>query len=337
MKGTIKRGISAVHAAVKTFTRTRSAPADDISTEAYAVNSVNVGDYFQLGTYYGEPILWRCIKIDENGPLMLSDKILSIKPFDASGTNTSGSHGRGGRGYVHDITAGYFRRQNGSNYWGDSNIRDWLNSDASAGNVVWSCGNPPDKNHVWDGYNAYDQEAGFLNGFTSGEKSAIKTVTQKQLLDGYEYSSSRNENYHRDNSYIYDVIQNYDTAYSETTTDKVFLLDVKQVYDLYKDLGDYYKAYCTSKAVENSDYSDSNISTSNYGYYWLRSPFTYNSGYSVRKVHPTDSVYYFDADYCDVGVRPAFYLNLKSMILSGGSGSETEPYVINGGGEKRPF
>lgn len=95
---------------------------------------VRVGDYFLMGTYYGEPILWRCIKTDENGPLMLSDKILCIKAFDARGTNTSGSHGRG-------YESGSVRKENGSNYWGDSNIRDWLNSDASAGNVVWSCGN----------------------------------------------------------------------------------------------------------------------------------------------------------------------------------------------------
>ncbi|MBQ6570470.1 MAG: hypothetical protein IJL87_09470 [Clostridia bacterium] len=96
------------------------------------------------------------------------------KRFDASGTNTSGSHGRG-------CEDGKERKQDGSNYWGDSNIRDWLNSGASAGTVVWSCGNPPDKQHVSKGYNAYDQEAGFLNGLTANEKSAIKTVPQNSF------------------------------------------------------------------------------------------------------------------------------------------------------------
>lgn len=352
MKG-LKRIISAVMSVVMLST------AIDLFTPVTVSAAVlQVGEYLQMGTYYDEPILWRCTayyKItgyDDNGnpivdamekstepkdgylPLMVSDKILCLKPFDAAGENTSGSHGRG---YVNDNTAGYWRRQRGSNYWGDSNIRDWLNSDASAGNVVWSCGNPPDKDHVYNGYNAYDQEAGFLNGFTSGEKSAMLTVTQKQLLDGYEYSSSRNENYYRFNASISDVLQNYDTAYSETTTDKVFLLDVKQVYDLYNDFGDYFKAYCTSKAVENSENSSSYISTTGYGFYWLRSPGAYYGSNSVRYVIPSGYVgdgyaNNYSAYNYSVGVRPAFYLNLKSVILSGGSGSETDPYVLNGNG-----
>ena len=45
------------------------------SGEAAAVG-INIGDYVQMGTYYGAPILWRCVDIDENGPLMLSDKII---------------------------------------------------------------------------------------------------------------------------------------------------------------------------------------------------------------------------------------------------------------------
>ena len=46
-------------------------------TQAQA--TLNIGDYVQMGSYYGEPILWRCVDIDAtNGPLMLSDKILTI-------------------------------------------------------------------------------------------------------------------------------------------------------------------------------------------------------------------------------------------------------------------
>ena len=37
---------------------------------------VQLGDYIQLGSYDGEPILWRCVSVDENGPLMLSDRVL---------------------------------------------------------------------------------------------------------------------------------------------------------------------------------------------------------------------------------------------------------------------
>ncbi len=349
MKETFKRNIGTIMAVIMTFSSTCiSVYASDIpkdepileetvsdteisenAIETYPENSINVGDYFQMGTYCNEPILWRCIKIDENGPLMLSDKILCVKPFDAAGVSRIGSHSRG---IIKGVTSGYYRREYGSNYWGDSNIRDWLNSDASAGNVVWSCGNPPDKDHVWNGYNAYDKEAGFLNGFTEGEKSAIKTVTQNQLLDGYEYSSSLNQNYYSD---IDVQIKKYDTAYSETTTDKVFLLDIKQLQDLRNDLGDYFKASLTPEAAENSDFN-SDLGFSNY-WYWLRSPYCYNNEYGagndVENVTPLGDVL-SDTPYNISGIRPAFYLNTDSGIVSGGSGSELDPYILSGTGNK---
>lgn len=48
-------------------------------------NYIQIGDYITLGTYQDEPIVWRCVDIDENGPLMLSDKILCLKAYDANG------------------------------------------------------------------------------------------------------------------------------------------------------------------------------------------------------------------------------------------------------------
>ena len=35
---------------------------------AGAETGVQLGDYIQLGRYEGEPILWRCVSVDENGP-----------------------------------------------------------------------------------------------------------------------------------------------------------------------------------------------------------------------------------------------------------------------------
>lgn len=153
--------------------------------KAQAETIINIGDYVQMGKYYDEPILWRCVDIDENGPLMLSDKIISIKPYDSAGDNTANnsSHGR-------TYNNGEYRKQFGSDYWSDSNMRSWLNSTATAGNVTWLCGNPPPMNL----YNNYASEKGFMadGNFTSIERNAIKTVTQKSLLNGYEYSSTLN-------------------------------------------------------------------------------------------------------------------------------------------------
>ncbi|MBR1738425.1 MAG: hypothetical protein IJ736_15710 [Firmicutes bacterium] len=218
--------------------------------------SVNVGDYFQVGKYKGIPVVWRCIKIDENGPLMLSDKVICLKAFDEAGKNEIGSHGRGGKTYTveevyseskpypYDADGIWTRTDDGSNYWGDSNIRDWLNSDAEAGKVVWSCGNPPNiENSVFGKSSlSYDNEAGFLNGFTESEKSLLKTATQKQLLAAGEYMEGNKLHanfveYLRSSStltqsYIDSMLKNYDNLYGTTTTEKVFLLDLKQYFEL---------------------------------------------------------------------------------------------------------
>lgn len=351
--------------------------------------TVNVGDYFQMGTYYGKPILWRCVNVDENGPLMLSDKILCLKAFDFAGEDTSGSHGRGdSNGEIWSMggvvptrpqSVKDARSEHGSNYWGDSNIRDWLNSDADAGNVEWSCGNPPTAVYL-DGPSSdpveksygYADEAGFLNGFTESEKLAVKTVTQKQLLDHSEYGFD--ENYHIAEYPVADVLQNYETAASETTTDKMFLLDVKQFYDVYTNFGDYCYAYPTALAVANDtnvrntrgtyrqteSNNDPPYKDKTY-YYWLRTPFNnshkytyikdndivtetyYSAGCSTRVVglkdgyHNNEAVTFELSGMNDIGVRPAFYLDTANTEITEGDGSTSDPYVINGSKSETSF
>lgn len=46
--------------------------------------TIEIGDYIQMGTYGGVPIVWRCVAQDSNGPLMLSDRVLcDYMPYDA--------------------------------------------------------------------------------------------------------------------------------------------------------------------------------------------------------------------------------------------------------------
>ena len=316
-----------------------------VPTATSATASIAIGKYLEMGTYYGEPILWRCVDIDENGPLMLSDKIICLKAFDAAGYSTIGSHGRGYDDEFGD--QGWYRRASGSNYWADSNIRDWLNSTASAGNVNWSCGNPPDDDHVRYG-NGYEDEAGFLTNFTQVERNAIKEVTQKSLLDAWEYSDARddywgdgnspNPDYHIQEYDISSVLQNYDTAFSEQVTDRVFLLDVKQINAVYNNrriLGsDYYMGEPTAQAVANfkdTDYPYSDSFSPSAGEkwpFWLRSPVTDISGYFVRSVFEDVN----SDDACDdsIGVRPAFYLDLSTSSLISGYGTASAPYRVGG-------
>ena len=288
-------------------------------------HDIDIGDYVQMGTYYGQPILWRCVDIDENGPLMLSDKILCLKAFDAktSSNSTTGSHSRRSS-----------RAARESNYWADSNIRSWLNSSASAGDVNWLCGNPPIESETF--YNAYDQEAGFLTNFTSKELAAIKEVTQKSLLSYPEYDAgmaaigTEKHSYSLSISSISSVVQNYGTAYAEYVTDKVFLLDVKQINEAYNNsdvLGDdYYIGEPTAECVANSEYADSHLVVGEKWETWLRSPSSSSDDY-VRYVESGGGVYDDSAWSGYPGVRPAFYLNLSSFTVKSGTGTESNPYV----------
>lgn len=46
--------------------------------------TIEIGNYIQMGTYGGVPIVWRCVAKDSNGPLMLSDRVLcDYMPYDA--------------------------------------------------------------------------------------------------------------------------------------------------------------------------------------------------------------------------------------------------------------
>ena len=272
---------------------------------AGAETGVQLGDYIRLGSYDGEPILWRCVSVDENGPLMLSDKVLcDSMPYDAqtSENSTSGSHRRSG-----------YRSKYGSNHWRDSDMRSWLNSDAEAGQVKWLCGNPPKDGYIIGG-GAYDGKAGFLNGFTKDEAAAIKTVTQRSIVSHPEYTAGYIDASGADlpyNTDIGSVADGYEGAHYENITDKVFLLDVKQLCTVYENLGSYYIAQ-----------NRNGVSWS----YWLRTPVT-DCNHDMRYVSPQGSIGRDAPCKGYYGVRPAFYLDAAYYAVTSGSGTAADPYV----------
>ncbi|WP_418387701.1 M64 family metallopeptidase [Agathobaculum sp.] len=272
---------------------------------AGAETGVQLGDYIRLGSYDGEPILWRCVSVDENGPLMLSDKVLcDSMPYDAqtSENSTNGSHRRSG-----------YRSKYGSNHWRDSDMRSWLNSDAEAGQVKWLCGNPPKDGYIMGG-GAYDGKAGFLPGFTRDEAAVIKTVTQRSIVSHPEYTAGYIDASGADlpyNTDISSVADGYEGAHYENITDKVFLLDVKQLCTVYENLSSYYIAQ--------------NRNGVNWSY-WLRTPVT-DCNHDMRYVSPQGSIGRDAPCKGYYGVRPAFYLDTAYYAVSSGSGTETDPYV----------
>lgn len=341
-----------------------------VSAAGTDASGIEIGDYVQMGTYYERPILWRCVAFekitgyDTNGnpitdstdtvttyqdgylPLMISDKILCLKAFDAkTSVNTeAGSHSRS----TQRTTAGTgataataYSATACSSYWADSNIRCWLNSDAAAGNVEWLCGNPPSGSSVGVKYNAYDQEAGFLTSFSNDEKAAIKTVTQKSILiecdrnvvenvTGTEpFASSGDVNT------ISNISGNYANAYSELVTDTMFLPDVQQISNLYANkaiLGDgYRRALISGGAYDNCLSKESATACQNQSpwHYWLRTPSDNDSNtnpYSVYSILDTGGFGGIVASDGLYGVRPAFYLNTAAALA--GSGTAEAPYTI---------
>ena len=276
-----------------------------MSVQASSKPDIKVGDYVKMGTYNNASILWRCVSIDDNGPLMLADKIVDTLAYDAktNDNSTSKSHSRS-----------YKRDDYGSNYWKDSNMRSWLNSTASAGNVDWLCGNPPKDGYV-SGVGAYNQKAGFLNAFSKAEIAAMKTVTQRSLVSHPEYNKGIVDGDANSDLYYYtdisEAVANYDNSYFETTTEKVFLLDVKQANAVWKNLNGYYVAYNNNGMAWP---------------YWLRTPVT-DCNHDMRYISSSGQVGRYAPWYSDLGVRPAFYLDSEYFVTTSGSGSQSSPYI----------
>ena len=276
-----------------------------ITVQAASKPDIKVGDYVKMGTYNNASILWRCVSIDDNGPLMLADKIVDTLAYDAKTNDNSNSKSH---------SRSYKRDDYGSNYWKDSNMRSWLNSTASAGNVDWLCGNPPKDGYV-SGVGAYNQKAGFLNAFSKSEIAAMKTVTQRSLVSHPEYNKGIVDGdansdllYYTD---ISEAVANYDSSYFETTTEKVFLLDVKQANAVWKNLKGYYIAYNSNGMAWP---------------YWLRTPVT-DCNHDMRYISSSGEVGRYAPWYSDLGVRPAFYLDSEYFVATSGSGSQSNPYI----------
>ncbi len=283
-----------------------------IKSEETVATNINIGDYIELGTYDNQKILWRCVAVDENGPLMLADKVIvDYMAYDAttSDNSKSASHSRN-----------YKRATYGSNHWRDSNMRSWLNSDATAGNVKWLCGNAPKAANITNDTYAYDQKAGFLSGFSANEAAAIKTTTQRSIVSHPEYAAGYIDAPGSDlpyNTDINSVADGFSNAYYENITDKVFLLDVQQLSTVNKNLPGYHIAKNKNNMAWN---------------YWLRTPVT-DCNHDMRYVGTSGTIGR-DAPYNGYyGVRPAFYLDVEYYQIASGTGTSASPYVGDAAGK----
>lgn len=291
-------------------------PASALTNEELPNKSnIQIGDCIELGHYLGEPIVWRCIGIDENGPLMLSDKVLCLKSYDAKGN--SDTH------YVPG-TFSTIRKSYGSNCWADSNLREWLNSNEDS--VSWSH-DKPSVDNVYNGYNAYDTEAGFLTCFTDEELNYVSDTTQKVYTNEAEYirgltDGGTSEYWLTSGQHLEDLSLDFSDIYYQYVTDKFFVPNVIQLMQAYNNIGkDYIIAYPTSQAVNTSNFSHPEFSETMPCAYWINHPGT--TGYSYEHMNTIgkdgnmSSTQEWNTDHggayiSTVGVRPAFYLNTNN-------------------------
>ena len=180
-----------------------------------------LGSTLILGTYNEKPIEWRVIHIsdDEKSAVVISDRILTMKAFDAA---EGGKYNNSGNeSYwttpVEEMSEDIQREVRGDNRWERSNIRAWLNS---AKEMVQYDDCAPAASAMSDYKNGYSAEAGFLNGFTKKELAVILPTEV--------------------------------TANGVTTTDNVFLLSVGELEWLYDaDVSIYAKP--TPEALEQDE------------------------------------------------------------------------------------
>lgn len=255
-------------------------------------------------TYYGVPIIWEIgdknhAGYPANSVTLVAANILKLACFDAKESGNSDSS----------------RRNYGNNRYSLSNLRQWLNKAGSPWyQAQHGADAAPTNANVWSNYNEYDDEAGFLTGFSAQMLAAILNTTltvAKASVDG---------------------------GGSETVTDRVFLLSKAEV-GLGAENGvsegstlamfsDNASRQCrpTAQAVANSEYTSGSLSASQPWWYWLRSPYASNSD-GVRSVYSDGALSYYHGAYGgDGGVRPA--LNLSSSILVSDSPDSDGAYTI---------
>lgn len=319
MKKEWKRKILSFITAVSMILSLIGAMPQAASAATITGSQIKRGDYIMLGG-----IKWRCVAFEkqtgtdgngnpiidstqtsktyQNGylPLMLADTSIGEKEFDAAGSTKTGYHDR----YSN-------RTKNGSNYWGDSNIRDWLNSSAAAGNVTWSCGNTP----------SYKDEAGFLTRFSVDETNMIQTVTPKSIITKQDYDAVKKKggnvsgskefgNHVSDES----VLGNYEKAYSEQVTDTIFLLDIQQALNVHDNDISLGGSWYFRLSANYWSRSISNIA---------RDPC--NASFCVCSSGLLWDHYYVNNKK---SIRPAFFLN-PSATVECGEGTSGTPYRLH--------
>lgn len=249
----------------------------------------------KYGSLYDAPIIWKIADKNhegypENSVTLVTNQIIKLLCFDAKEPDNDDSG----------------RKSGGNSRYIYSNVRQWLNSDADAGQWYTpqhSADAPPNSENVWGtsegmAVNPYDTIAGFLNSFTEAERAVL-------LLTTITVGKS-----------------NADGGGTETCVDKVFLLSCTETgiagdhvcgskLAIFSDDASRI-ATVTASCVANSNFP-SNPSVDSAWIYWLRDAranLTNSASYvRVDGAESGSSVY-----YGNTGLRPACNLTADLIV-----------------------
>lgn len=260
--------------------------------------SVQVGETVLFGSYLNEDIEWRVLRIseDETQAVLVASHILTMKAYDAA---ESGRYNYDGDKdyWTREFKAGddmvLQARVRGNSDWSVSNLRTWLNADTE---VVAYSDQPPAATAMAEKKNGYQNEAGFLCGFTREECGAI--VETELLTKGNALSESG----------------------SVTTHDRVWLLSLDELA-WFDEAGMSKYASPTEEAVRQDQSNWYSLDYDTYGVeycsWWIREPvpeaaslcYLVNNGY-VENVTRQEN-----AGLEGFGVRPALVVDLRLVTF----------------------
>lgn len=245
--------------------------------------------------FLGVPIVWQ--KADnnhtdypDNSTTLITEKIIALRPFDAMEPNSADSN----------------RKSYGNNRYSVSNIDSWLNSDAAAGgwySARHDTDQAPDIANVWNNYNDYDQDAGFLNGFSAAFSGALLETTLKTALctaDGGNYESLTRKVFLASRAELFGTAE---SSVMEGSLLALFAANTNAVR----------VAYPTEECIADSVYTSTNLTTEKGWYYWTRTPSSSYS-YYVRYVISDGSLSNVGAGNGVVGVRPLCNLSSDTLV-----------------------
>lgn len=242
---------------------------------------------------FGQYINWKIADKNHDGypsnsVTLITDKIIQLMAFDAKEPSNFNDR----------------RRDYGNNRCIYSNILQWLNSNAMAGqwySAKHEYDAPPNNANVWNGKNEYDAWAGFL--------AMLDSKFVADLL----------------NTTLTVVKPNIDGGDTETFTTKMFLASTTEVglmnenkmeegkiFALFSDDTSRI-AYPTPECVSISEFTKNDFNISSGWYWWLRTPYLATPE-SVRYVQPNGSRNYGDAIRGNLGIRPLCNLPNNTQV-----------------------